>query len=550
LAHRQRGQGYDRRARAHHARVHLEPEVIQNIFTAARIHTFNSEPTRGRALVVSDGRIGALTSVDTARRIAPDADVIDYGECTITPGLIDSHIHLTEWSAARAQADLSDARSLDTATQLVGAAKQNAGWVLGRGWSAHNLGGYPDRAALDAVVPDAPVALQSHDMHALWLNTCALQLIGVDSMQNDPDGGRIVRRENGEPTGVLLENAAQLVVPYLPRYTVASLANLVADAQQELHSYGIVGVHSFPGVHLREPDPFPVVQSMLESGTLTLRVLQHISLDRLDDAIALGLRSGFGNDWLRVGGVKMFLDGALGSRTAHMREPYENTTDCGVVVMTERDFRDVVERAYENGISSVVHAIGDAAVTLALEVLTQSQSQSPSPSLPHRIEHVQCLPDDLAHYLDKGVICSVQPAHLMTDWPAADRHWGERGAHTYALRRMLDHGAVLACGSDAPVEAADPRHGLFAAVTRQDLARQPKAGWYPEQRITIDEAFAGYTVGPALAAGVPRTKVGLAAGALADFVVWPQDPLKIDAAELLSLTPAATVVGGAIVYRN
>ncbi|HUP88613.1 MAG TPA: amidohydrolase family protein, partial [Longimicrobiales bacterium] len=266
-------------------------------------------------------------------------------------------------------------------------------------------------------------------------------------------------------------------------------------------------------------------------GTLALRVLQHIPLDVLDDAIRVGLRSGFGNEWLRVGAVKMFLDGALGSRTAWMREPYEGSDDCGVQVLAENDFRSAVKRAASNGIATTVHAIGDAAVALAFEVLNDKQLAVRG--WPHRVEHVQCLaPETL---IGEHVICSVQPSHLMTDWRAADRHWGKRAAHTYAFRSMLDSGATLLCGSDAPVEAADPRHGLYAAVARKDRRHEPADGWNPVQRMSIEEVLKGYT-----------TEIKL--GGLADFVAWDRDPLRIDAEELLEMAPVATVVNGEIVY--
>ena len=519
------------------------------IFVAGHIHSLNPRGTGGNALLVADGRITAITTPAAARARMPGAELIDLGAVTITPGLVDAHIHLTEWAVARTRLDLSTAHSVHEAAQAVAAAPRTSGWILGGGWNPHHWGGdYPDRASLDAVIPDLPVVLQSHDLHALWLNTRALQLTGVHRLHGDPAGGRILRDDTGSPTGVLLENAAQVVVSHLPQYDNDSIVPLIADAQRALHGYGITGVHSFPGVYLRDPDPFPVLHAMRERGELQLRVLQQLSLDRLADALHLGLRSGFGDDWLRVGGVKLFLDGALGSRTAWMRAPYEGAVDQGVQVMTETDFRATVGRAARGGIATVVHAIGDAAVTLALAVLADETVHVRA--LPHRVEHVQCLPPDCADRLGQRVVCSVQPSHLMSDWRAADRHWGPRSAHTYAFRFMLDSGATLACGSDAPVESADPRLGLYAAVTRTDLAHEPAGGWHPEQCITAREALAGYTTGPAYVAGVPAIKTGLVPGALADFVAWKQDPLSIEPAGLLALEPSATVVAGKIVFQN
>jgi predicted amidohydrolase YtcJ len=523
--------------------------VTGRIFVAERVHALNPRGEGGNALLVDNGRIVAITTRETTRALLPNAEIIDLGPVTITPGLVDSHIHMTEWAVARTQVDLSEAQSIEEAAHAVAAAPRTGGWVIGRGWNPHQWNGaYPSKAALDAQAPDVPVVLQSHDMHALWLNSRALEVTGIAEFTGDPEGGRILREPKGEPTGVLLENAAQLVTAFLPRHDAATLLPLIAAAQHELHGYGITSVHSFPGVHLLEPDAFAVFNEMRERDELRLRVLQHIALDRLDDAIRVGLRSGFGNDWLRLGGVKMFLDGALGSRTAWMRTPYEGTEDSGVQVLPEVEFRAAVRRAAEHGIASVVHAIGDAAVSLAFAVLTEEALWVRA--LPHRVEHVQCLPADCADQLGKRVVCSVQPAHLMTDWRAADRYWGGRAAQTYAFRFMLDCGATLACGSDAPVESADPRQGLYAALARTDLACQPDGGWHPEQCITRREALAAYTTGPAYTAGVHPTKAGLAPGALADFVAWPQDPLSIEATELLTLTPSVVVIGGEIVFED
>ncbi|MGH7575378.1 MAG: amidohydrolase, partial [Longimicrobiales bacterium] len=505
------------------------------------------------------------------------------------------------------------------------------GWVCGRGWSRERwAGAEPQRAALDALLPDTPVALQSQDMHALWVNTAALRVAGIGADTPDPPGGRIVRDADGEPTGLLLENAGQIVIRQLPAPAEAEMLDAVLDAQAQLHRLGITGVHSLPGIAMPRPDPLSVLETLRAQGRLRLRVLQHLPLERLDDAIRLGLRSGFGGDWVRIGGVKMFLDGSLGSRTAWMREPYieasvarcgwaphstrpipfadlgrlrrprlrvagsadgGSSTDCGVNVLPESEFRSAVRRAAEAGLASTVHAIGDAAVALAIDVLSDPAVHVAA--MPHRIEHVQCLPydglealerpphpDPLPHVGDRayaalegpphmdahadvgdraysafparggraGIVCSVQPAHLITDWCAVDRYWGPaRGARTYAFRTLLEAGAVIACGSDAPVEPVDPRLGLFAAVVRTDLEHNPAGGWHPAQRIVIEDAFRGYTIGAALAAGLPAENGALTRGAFADIVAWNADPLAEDV-DPLALECIATIVGGERVY--
>lgn len=521
--------------------------MTRRLFRARRVYTSAQSATPANALLSLNGRVEQVGDAAQLRRLHPEAEIVDLGDAVITPGLTDAHIHMTEWALARSQVQLSGASSIAECAALVARAPGSGAWLQGRGWNPHRWGGaYPDRHHLDGVTDDRPAALQSHDMHALWVNTRALEQAGITRDTPDPPGGRIVRDELGEPTGMLLENAAQLVTARIPQIGAAELHAAVLDAQRELHSFGITGIHSFPGVHVPEPDPLLVLTRLAEAGNLRLRVLQHISADKLDHAIALGLRSGFGGDWMRIGGVKMFLDGALGSRTAWMRQPYEGSNDRGVQVLTADAFRETANRAAQAGIATVVHAIGDAAVELAFEVLG---SVPRVPAIPHRVEHVQCFPADRAGLLRSGIVCSVQPSHLMTDWRAADRHWGQRAAATYAFRMLLDGGAVLACGSDAPVEPADPRLGLFAAVIRRDSAHEPPAGWHGEQCINIREVLAGYTTGAALAAGASEQQGVLESGACADFAAWADDPLTCAPADLLGLQIVATVVNAEVVWE-
>jgi hypothetical protein len=269
----------------------------------------------------------------------------------------------------------------------------------------------------------------------------------------------------------------------------------------------------------------------------------------LEDAVRIGLRSGFGGEWIRIGGVKMFLDGALGSRTAWMLEAYEGDAErFGVQTMERGEFSYHVRTAAAAGFATTVHAIGDAAVGLALDIL--SDSALAIEAMPHRIEHVQCCPAERMQEAGAhGITCSVQPAHLITDWSIADRHWGRRRARaTYAFRSLLKGGAVLAFGSDAPVEPADPRLGLYAAVTRMTPAGVPAGGWFPEHCLTAEEALRGYTRGPALAAGRPR-QGRLAVGMPADIVAWDRDMTRCAPQELLTLRAVATLVGGEVVHN-
>lgn len=503
-------------------------------------------------LLVRHGRIAAVGPVEELRTRAPEAEHLDLPGLTVTPGLTDSHVHLVEWALALGGVDLTTARSPAEAAAAVaahaGAARGD--WVVGRGWNPHRWADRPHREALDRTLPDRPVVLQSLDMHSLWANTAALLAAGIDAGTRDPEGGRIERDERGDPTGVLRDNAMPLLQQAVPEPALEDRRAAVLLAQRTLHRWGVTGVHTV------EPDSLGLLEGMRGENLLRLRVLQHLPIARLDDALRLGVRSGFGGDWLRIGGIKLFLDGALGSLTALLRDPYTGTTeDRGVSTLAPDDFRDATRRAAAAGLAMTVHAIGDAAVDLALDVLGRPEAAVTGP-VPHRIEHVQLVgPDRLGHAGGRpdpalrGLVCSVQPSHLMTDWPAVDRHWGDRGRWAFPFRSLEEAGAVLALGSDAPVDPPDPRLGLFAAVARRSPDGRPEAGWYPAERLSAERALAGYTTGAARAAGDPR-QGRLTPGAFADLVAWDRDPLAATADELRDLRAVLTMISGEVVWED
>lgn len=500
------------------------------------------------ALLVRDGKVAALGSEEELRAQAGrDAQRIDLAGGTITPGITDAHAHPTAWALARRRVELSGVPTVEEAALRVAAAARagTEGWVLGQGWSQHLWGNLPTRQPLDHAVPARPVFLDSHDIHAAWLNSEALRRCGIHRDTPDPPGGRIVRDPaTGEPTGVLLEDARRMALAHLPAPTLEEILSALADAQREAHALGVTGLHSVEATGLRD------LEALRARGELRLRILQHVQLDQLDGAVAVGLRSGFGGEWIRVGGVKMFLDGALGSRTAWMREPYLGTGDRGIQTLAAADFRDAVRLASDAGISATVHAIGDAAVELALDVLEEI---APSAAMPHRIEHLQLCPPDLWQRAQRsGIVASMQPTHLLTDIPAAERHWGhERCRGAYAFAPLLHGGMTLAFGSDVPVETIDPRPGLFAARRRvpwSGIGQGEEGEWYPENRLTAAEALSAYTEGPARAAGESGRRGCLLPGYDADLAVWSVDPLAAEPEELLEMRCLLTMVGGEIVH--
>lgn len=501
------------------------------------------------ALVVRGGRVVATGSVAELEASTAGHTTLDLGDVTVTGGLTDAHVHLVEWALGLSWVDLVGAGSPEEAAERVRRAAPGEGWIRGRGWDPHRWGEAPHRDMLDRVVGDRPVLLQSHDLHSLWVSSAALRAAGIGASTADPDGGRIERDAHGQPTGILRDNAMPLVYAAAPAPGVEERRRAVMDGQRALHRFGVVGVHTV------EPDSLDLLEQVRADDRLRLRILQHLPVTRLDEARRLGVRSGFGGDWLRIGGVKMFLDGALGSLTAWMREPYEGSDSTGLSTLPPDNFRELVRRGSAAGLAMTVHAIGDAATTLALETLSAPDAALDGP-VPHRIEHVQLvepepfgLGDRAATEAARRVVCSVQPSHLMTDWRAVDRHWGSRGRWTYAFRSLEEAGYTLALGSDAPVEPPDPRQGLYAAVARQDLDGEPGEGWYPAERLSMHRAWAGYTTGAARAAGDPR-QGRLAPGSFADLVAWDRDPFQVDPRELLDMKALVTMVGGEVVHEG
>ena len=410
--------------------------------------------------------------------------------------------------------------------------------------------------------PDRPVFLTRKDGHSAWANSRALELAGIDDTTPDPPGGSI-QREKKNATGILLENALDLVRRHIPATTQAERLDAIRAAMIEAHSYGMAGIHLMPGLTAGDGAlSLSDYQALRILGQLKLRCLLQIGLDGLDDALRLGMRSGLGDRWLRLGGVKMFSDGSLGSETAEMLSHYEGRRHLGTATMTTDDLNDAVRRALVGGIAVTIHAIGDAAnrrvldaIELAQMEISDQASAIDQPhsqfSIPNRIEHAQIVdPQDIPRFARLGVIASMQPVHATADMEAADRLWGDRCINAYAWKSFQDAGATLAFGSDAPVEALNPWLSVHAAVTRQRPGNLPPKGWYPEQRIDITSALRGFCAGAAAAAGAAHEQGTLMPGMLADLAVLSADPFKINPSDLHAVKSELTMIEGQVVWEK
>lgn len=498
----------------------------------------------GEAVWWEDGRIRGVGRAVAIDREAPrHLPRFDLPGALISPGFVDGHTHFAMWALGRRRVQLAGARTRAEALARVAAGAPSRGWILGHGWDANNWSERPDRYALDRVHAN-PVYLDSLDVHAAWVNSAALAVARVTRDTPDPPGGRIVRDAAGEPTGLLLERAVELVARVIPPPSDEILDEALRDAQAEAHRLGVTGIHD-----VEDARAWAGFRRLEEAGDLRLRVLFHPPVASLPDLVRRGQRSGTGSRWLGMGGVKLFLDGSLGSRTAWMLEPYEGSRDRGMPVAGEHAAAEAMRLAATNGIAVTAHAIGDAAVRQALDLL----ERLPRAGVPHRIEHLQCVhPDDLARAAAAGIVASMQPAHLLTDIPLVDKHWGRRGRGAYAFRSLLERGTAVVFGSDVPVASVDPREGVYAAMDRRAADGAPRDGWRMEERLGFEEVVRAYTLEAARASGTDRRLGRLAPGMEADLVAWEVDPAveRGDGAAFRSGRAALTVVGGRVVMHR
>lgn len=520
----------------------------------AHIHTQNPSQPITSAMVIDHQWILALGEADDLIGQYPRAEKQDMGGHVILPGLTDAHLHLKNYSLSLQKIDCetaTKAECLRRVKQRVQNAKPGE-WVLGHGWNQNVWGTWPNASELDDIAPNNPVCLTAKSLHASWVNTAALKLANINAGTSDPQNGQIQRDADGSATGILLESAMDLVGNVIPAATIDEIADAVEKSQSILWKMGLTGVHDFD-----RRDSFMALQKLRAQGKLKLRMLKNMPVELLDEAFALGLASGFGDDMLRIGNIKAFMDGALGPHTAAMFQPYIGEDENrGILNMDGEELFEHGRKAAQVGLGMTVHAIGDRAnheVLNAYQHLRAYEKENDLPHLRHRIEHVQVIhPDDAPRLAQLGIIASMQPIHATSDMLMADAFWGsERSRLAYAMKTQLDFGAHLALGSDAPVESPNPFWGLHAAVTRQRADGSPSVdGWYPEQKLTLSQAWEGYTMGPAYAAYMENRLGRLAPNYLADLLVLERDPFTCNADELLTMQSSATMVNGEWVYER
>lgn len=528
-----------------------DPIILYN----GPIYTLDPQNPRAQAVAVRNGRVIAIGSEGKVRAaVSGRAEGINLNGRAAIPAITDAHVHLIWHALARRNVMLEDAATIDDALQRIAAAARDlpdGAWVQGRGWDHTRWGRWPSAADLDAVIGDRPALLSRKDGHSAWVSSAALRIAGISRDTPDPVGGAI-QREHGEPTGILQETAIDLLRRYIPEATQEQRLAAVREAIAEAHSYGMIGMHlptaMVPGDGKITLDDLHTLRAR---DQLALRCLAYVGDDGLDAALSLGIRSGLGDRWIRIGGTKLFADGTLGSQTADMLAPFEGTSIRGLPVMPLEELRAAIGRSIQGGLSVMVHAIGDGANRKVLDAIEAALPGAPSVPIPNRIEHCQLLhADDIPRFAKLGVVASMQPIHCTADMETADLFWGRRCAGAYAWRSLLNTGATLAFGSDAPVESLNPWLSVHAAVTRQRPDGAPAGGWYPEQRLTVEEALVGFCRGSALAAGAAHEQGALAPGMLADLAVLSADPFKINATDLHAIRAEMTMLEGKVVWER
>jgi predicted amidohydrolase YtcJ len=534
--------------------------VIRN----GTIYTASDKQPKAEAIAVAGGRILFVGSTaDVAAYIGQDTKIIDLQGNTATPGLTDSHYHLTGVGQRERTLNLENTKNTSVEdflekVRVAAAAKKPGEWLTGRGWieSEWPKPVFPTRSQLDRVAPLNPVFLVRADGHGAVVNSAALKLAGIDAKTKNPPGGEIMRdAQTGEPNGMITDNAKDLIQAKIPPETEDDhVQNLAAGIAKTLEQ-GWTTVH-VPGGSFAE---IARLKKMYESGASKLRIYYAVSGPGPEARTLLsqGAVTGLYGDRLTVRSIKLYMDGSLGSMGAALLENYEGSSSKGFFINQPEDLYPIIEQALKNGIQIMTHAIGDRGnreilnlYEKALKAVPPEQRKVKDPRL--RIEHAQVFHiDDLPRPAQLGVICSMQPSHAITDLHFAPSRLGmDRLKGAYAWRTFIDSGAKVIGGSDAPVERGDPRIEFYAAVARKDLKGFQGEGWHPELKVTRDEALKMFTIWPAYAAFEEDIKGTLEPGKLADLTVLSEDIMTVPETEILNAATVMTIINGEVVYRR
>ncbi len=527
------------------------------IVTAQRIYTVDRDRPLVQALAVRDGHIIYAGPVAGARALAGSSTrTLDFPGRTVIPGMVDAHGHLMGLGEALQSVDLVGTRSYDEVIQRVVERARTTPpgtWIEGRGWDQNDWGDtrFPTHEKLSSAIPDHPVVLARVDGHALLANAKAMQAARVTKSTRDPEGGRILKLPDGNPSGVFVDNAQSLVYRAVPAMTREQKREALAAAVAEANRWGLVGVHDAG----ESRSTIDVLEEMAKEGKLDLRAYVMIG----DDSAAIahyferGPQSALYDGHLWIRSIKLYADGALGSRGAALLDPYsDDPHNYGLLVSTPEHLQTIAEEALRHGFQVCTHAIGDRGNRVVLDAYEAALKEIPTADHRFRVEHAQILHHaDIPRFAELGVIPSMQAVHQTSDmyW-AEQRLGGGRLYGAYAWRALLETGVVIPDGSDFPVESVNPLRSFHSAVSREDENDWPPGGWHPEEKMTRQEALEGMTIWPAYAAFQEDIMGSLTPGKYADFVVLDRDIMTVPEGDILGTRVLATYIGGKAVYER
>jgi len=513
-----------------------------HVLLNGNILTLDPAQPSAEAVAILGDRVAAIGTNDQASALAgPGTVVTDLKGATVVPGFVDCHTHLLDFGLSLGNIILDGVRSIEEMKKRVAErAADGSGWILGRGWDQERFAEnrYPTRHDLDEVSPERPVFLRRTCGHICVVNSLALKGSGITAQTPDPPGGMIDRDQSGEPTGILRENAVDIVEETVPSPPLECYEEATLKACQIALAAGLTMVHCMISSELQ----LRVLLKLKREGRLPLRFYIFIPAGLLKTAIQLGLGSGLGDEWLRLGGVKIIADGSLGARTAGLEAPYsDDPLNRGILTYTQEQLDQMVAEAHRYDFQLAIHAIGDRAAKMALEAIEKATSWIPKQDMRHRIEHASVLSPHLIERLSEmKIIASVQPHFIVSDFWLKRRLGPERARFTYPISTLHNAGVTVVGGSDSPVDPLAPLLGIAAAIDRPD----------PDEAITVGDAIALYTSNAALASFDEKVRGTIALGKFADLVVLDKDPRKVSKSDIGKIMVLMTMIGGKIAYRS
>lgn len=531
---------------------------VDLLFIDSKAYTLDKENLKVEAIAIKDGKIFDLGSSSEIMANYKSKEIINLSGCFIYPGFTDGHAHILGEGGRLQTLDLVGTTSVDQILEMVKnkvSGVKNGDWIIGRGWDQNNWKRkeFPVAKQLDQVAPSNPVLLRRIDGHAAWVNSLAMKIASIDNKTEDPVGGRIIRDSKGNPTGVFIDNAIDLIGKIVPSLTGDEIKERLKLALNECAKYGLTEVHDM-GV---DQDIINQYKKLIDAKECPIRIYAAIDYGSptLEDYFKRGPEIGYGDGLLTIRAIKLYMDGALGSRGAALIDAYnDDPNNRGLTMISDGEMDSVCREALVKGFQVCTHAIGDRANNLTLNayerILKTLPEKAESPRW--RIEHAQILlPSDIGRFKKNGIIPSMQPTHATSDMDWVESRIGEeRAKNAYAWRSILETESIIIGGSDFPVEFVNPLLGFYAAITRQDVYGSPSGGWYPEQVMNRHEALRAFTKWPAYGAFQEKEKGTLEIRKWADLTILSKDIMEIPPEEILNTEVVMTIVGGKIVYKK